>query len=172
MKLRLGFLRRQSSSESSTSSVRPSPEEAQKWSESFSALMESKYGVALYRAFLQQEFSNEDLEFWLAVEEFKSSKPQKLAVKALTIYNDFIAVHSPKEINLDAETRMATPRYMATLTSIQSKNPDHHVFDRAQRRIQHMMERDSYLRFLQSELFLELIHPERYPASSTHSAAA
>ena len=64
------------------------------------------------------------------------------------------------QVNLDAETRLIT------LTNVQSNNPDPHAFDRAQRRIQHMMERDSYLRFLQSELFLELIHPERYPTSS------
>lgn len=64
------------------------------------------------------------------------------------------------QVNLDAETRLIT------LTNVQSNNPDPHAFDRAQRRIQHMMERDSYLRFLQSELFLELVHPERYPAAA------
>ncbi|XP_032778702.2 uncharacterized protein LOC116917368 [Daphnia magna] len=158
MRLRLGFLRRRSTE--SALSARPSPEEARKWSESFSALMASKYGAALYRAFLLREFSNENLEFWLACEEYKNSKPQKLSARAQKIYNDFVAVQATKEVNLDAETRLIT------LTNVQSNNPDLHAFDRAQRRIQHMMERDSYLRFLQSELFLELVHPERYPASS------
>ena len=65
------------------------------------------------------------------------------------------------KVNLDAETRLLT------LTNIQSNNPDLHVFDRAQRRIQHMMERDSYLRFLQSELFLELVRNERCSASTS-----
>jgi uncharacterized protein YhdP len=64
------------------------------------------------------------------------------------------------QVNLDSETRLLT------LTNVQSNNPDQHVFDRAQRRIQHMMERDSYLRFLQSKLFLELAFPERYSSSS------
>ena len=40
MRLRLGFLRRRSTE--SSLSVRPSPEEAQKWSESFTSLMASK----------------------------------------------------------------------------------------------------------------------------------
>jgi len=164
MRLRLGFLRRRSSE--SSLSARPAPEEAQKWSESFANLMASKYGAALYRAFLLREFSNENLEFWLACEDYKVSKPQKMGAKAQKIYNDFVAVQAPKEVNLDAETRLIV------LTNVQSNNPDAHAFDRAQRRIQHMMERDSYLRFLQSELFLELVHPDRYSASNNSSETA
>ncbi|XP_046653215.1 regulator of G-protein signaling 8-like [Daphnia pulicaria] len=140
----------------SPSSARPQPEEAQKWAESFTKLMASKYGSSLYRAFLLREFSNENLDFWMAVEEYKNSKPQKMAAKAQQIYNDFVAVKATKQVNLDAETRILT------LANIQSDIADQFAFDRAQRRTQHMMERDSYLRFLQSELFLELAHPERY----------
>ncbi|EFX72621.1 regulator of G-protein signaling 2-like [Daphnia pulex] len=159
LNIKSGFLRRRISE--SPLSTRPQPEEAQKWAESFAVLMASKYGSSLYRAFLLREFSNENLEFWLAVEEYKNSKPQKMAAKAQQIYNDFVAVQASKEVNLDSETRLIT------LTNVQSNNPDQHVFDRAQRRIQHMMERDSYLRFLQSELFLELVRNERCSASTS-----
>ena len=55
-------------------------------------------GAALYRAFLLREFSNENLEFWLAVEDYKNSKPQKMAAKAQQIYNDFVAVEASKEV--------------------------------------------------------------------------
>ena len=80
----------------------------------------------------------------------------------LLYYNDeFHFYFSPLfyiayQVNLDAETRLIT------LTKIQSNISDPYAFDRAQRRIQYMMERDSYLRFLQSGLFLELAYPERY----------
>ena len=57
-------------------------------------------GAALYRAFLLREFSNENLEFWVAVEEYKLLKPQKMATKAQKVYNDFIAVQAPKEVNI------------------------------------------------------------------------
>lgn len=55
-------------------------------------------GAALYRAFLLREFSNENLEFWQNVEEYKSTKSQKMAAKAQKIYNDFVAVQAPKEV--------------------------------------------------------------------------
>ena len=45
-----------------------------------------------------REFSNENLEFWVAVEEYKVLKPQKMATKAQKVYNDFIAVQAPKEV--------------------------------------------------------------------------
>ncbi len=131
-------------------------------------------GSALYHEFLQQEFSNENLEFWQAVEDYKNTKPKDMAAKAQQIYKDFLTVHQSSkkqqvqhanvfgnivwpliwvdsysfQVNLDAETRSIT------LANIQSNNPDQHAFDRAQRRIQHMMERDSYQRFLKSGAYL------------------
>lgn len=108
-------------------------------------------GSALYHEFLQLEFSNENLEFWQAVEDYKNSKPKDMAAKAQQIYKDFLTVNQSskkQQVNLDAETRSIT------LANIQCNNPDQHAFDRAQRRIQHMMERDSYQRFLKSEAYL------------------
>nr|CAH0105555.1 unnamed protein product [Daphnia galeata] len=133
-----------------------SSEEAQKWAESFTALMASKQGSSLYHDFLQREFSNENLEFWQAVEDYKNNtKPKEMAAKAQQIYKDFLTVNQSskkQQVNVDAETRSIT------LANIQCDNPDEHAFDRAQRRIQHMMERDSYQRFLKSDVFLELVN--------------
>lgn len=149
MKLRLTFLRRRHTDTSIQNSVRPSPEEAQKWADSFQELMSSKYGQALFKAFLSREFSEENIEFWLACEDFKKSRPNKLPTKARRIYNDFVATQAPKEVNLDVTLRSTIMNSLET--------PDHHSFDQAQRRIQGLMEQDSYLRFLQSELYLELV---------------
>ncbi|XP_076320858.1 regulator of G-protein signaling 3-like [Tachypleus tridentatus] len=153
MKLKLGFLRRRHTDSSIQSTVRPSPEEAEKWSESFQELMASKYGSALFRAFLSREFSEENIEFWLACEDFKKTRTNKLQSKARKMYNDFIAVQAPKEVNLDSTTR-------TTIMNSLSK-PDHHSFDQAQKKVQGLMERDAYLRFFQSELYLELLQGSR-----------
>ena len=79
--------------------IKPSPEEAQLWSEAFDELLASKYGLAAFRAFLKSEFCEENIEFWLACEDFKKTKsPQKLSSKAKKIYTDFIEKEAPKEV--------------------------------------------------------------------------
>ena len=60
------------------------------------------------------------------------------------------------KVNLDPQTRSTI------LNKISSNHPDGEIFDQAQKRIQHIMEQDPYARFLKSELFLEIIHPEFY----------
>jgi len=55
-------------------------------------------GQALFRAFLRTEFSEENLEFWLACDEFRVCKEPKRSAKAKKIYMDFIAIGSPKQV--------------------------------------------------------------------------
>lgn len=57
-------------------------------------------GLAAFRAFLKSEFCEENIEFWLACEDFKKTKsPQKLSSKARKIYTDFIEKEAPKEVS-------------------------------------------------------------------------
>lgn len=56
-------------------------------------------GLATFRSFLTSEFSEENIEFWVACEDFKKTKsPQKLTAKAKKIYEDFIQTGGPKEV--------------------------------------------------------------------------
>lgn len=56
-------------------------------------------GQALFKAFLQREFCEENLEFWLAIEDYHKASQSKLSSKAQKIYNEFILPQSPKEVN-------------------------------------------------------------------------
>ncbi|KAJ8379744.1 hypothetical protein SKAU_G00005220 [Synaphobranchus kaupii] len=172
MKNRLAFLRRKNEAPASVpagkldkamKSVKPSPEEALKWGDSLDKLLLHKYGLAAFRAFLRTEFSEENLEFWLACEDFKKIKSQsKMASKAKKIFSEYIAIQSCKEVNLDSHTREHTKDGM--------QNVSRSCFDLAQRRIYGLMEKDSYPRFLRSELYMDLVNQKK-PQSTVASAS-
>lgn len=102
----------------------------------------SAVGVQAFRWFLRSEFSEENLEFWLACEEYKNSSGSKMAGKAQSIYNQFINPDAPREVNLDSETR-------EVLTGLMQE-PTADTFDEAQHRIFSLMAKDSFPRFLRS----------------------
>lgn len=56
-------------------------------------------GLAAFRSFLQSEFSEENIEFWMSCEDFKKTKNTvKMANKAKKIYEDFIQYDGPREV--------------------------------------------------------------------------
>ncbi|XP_034059450.1 regulator of G-protein signaling 3a isoform X2 [Gymnodraco acuticeps] len=173
MKNRLAFLRRRNESpgsnpasklDKSMKSVKPTAEEALKWGDSLDKLLTHKYGLAAFRAFLRTEFSEENLEFWLACEEYKKVKSQsKMASKAKKIFAEYIAIQSCKEVNLDSYTRDHTKDNLQNVTRS--------CFDLAQRRIYGLMEKDSYPRFLRSELYVDLINQKKASSTPTSSSS-
>lgn len=58
-----------------------------------------KGGQSAFRDFLKSEFCEENLDFWLACEDFKSYDSQEeLTRKAASIYEEFIEADSPKQV--------------------------------------------------------------------------
>lgn len=56
-------------------------------------------GLAVFRHFLRSEFSEENLDFWLAVESFKKTHPvSKMAAKAAKIYDEFISTSAGRQV--------------------------------------------------------------------------
>ncbi|KAJ8408736.1 hypothetical protein AAFF_G00253710 [Aldrovandia affinis] len=173
MKNRLAFLRRRNDSPGSSpgrldkamKSVKPAPEEALKWADSLDKLLAHKYGLAAFKAFLRTEFSEENLEFWLACEDYRKIKSQsKMASKAKKIFAEYIAIQSCKEVNLDSYTREHTKDNLQDITRS--------CFDLAQRRIYGLMEKDSYPRFLRSELYTDLVNQKKASSTSTSSTSS
>lgn len=57
--------------------------------------------MAAFHAFLKTEFSEENLEFWLACEEFKKTRSTaKLVSKAHRIFEEFVDVQAPREVSV------------------------------------------------------------------------
>lgn len=136
--------------------TRVSSEEALKWAESFDKLLSHRDGVDAFTRFLKTEFSEENIEFWVACEDFKKcTEPQQLILKAKSIYEKFIKNDAPKEVNLDFHTKEVITKSIA--------QPTLHSFDAAQSRVCQLMEHDSYKRFLKSEIYLHLMEgrPQR-----------
>lgn len=55
-------------------------------------------GLCLFRAFLVSEFSEENVAFYLACEDYKETKPSKQAAKARDIYEEFVRSDAPREV--------------------------------------------------------------------------
>ncbi|XP_059922413.1 regulator of G-protein signaling 16 [Gadus macrocephalus] len=132
---------------------RPTTEECLKWKHSFEKLLSSKYGMCAFTAFLVSEFSEENIAFYFACEEYRSTKSAaKLADKAQKIYDEFIGSDAPREINIDHETRDITKSNM--------ESPSPACFDMAQHRIYMLMAKDCYPRFLRSQTYREMAYED------------
>ncbi|KAI0209547.1 Regulator of G-protein signaling 17 [Lamellibrachia satsuma] len=136
----------------------PSPEEVKSWSESFDKLMNGSAGRKVFREFLRSEYSEENMLFWLACEDLKSEQnPELVEEKARLIYEDYISILSPKEVSLDSRVREVINRNMVDPTS--------HTFDEAQLQIYTLMHRDSYPRFLNSQIYKRLLQKQQLQQS-------
>ncbi|XP_015273722.1 PREDICTED: regulator of G-protein signaling 21-like [Gekko japonicus] len=133
---------------------RSPPRGTMAWMESVDTLLANKDGLAAFRTFLKSEFSEENIEFWLACEDFKKTKSAaKIASKAQKIYSDFIQADAPKEINIDFNTRDRITQNIS--------EPSLQCFDNAQRLIYSLMAKDCFPRFLKSEAYKELVNKQQ-----------
>ncbi|TRZ04065.1 hypothetical protein DNTS_025249 [Danionella cerebrum] len=127
------------------------PVETEKWKTSFTNLINTDAGRKAFTAFLQSEYSEENIEFWESCEDFKLTPLDKMTIKARNIFERYIETDSPREVNLDSATR--------ELTRDNLERSDPSCFDEAQSKIFTLMEKDSYRRFLKSKLFMDLSQP-------------
>ena len=56
-------------------------------------------GQGVFREFLKSEFSEENIEFWLACEDYKKTKADHLHGKAERIYEEFVQSDAIKQVS-------------------------------------------------------------------------
>ncbi|KAF3695231.1 Regulator of G-protein signaling 3 [Channa argus] len=170
---RLLFLRRRRNSswfssnslEKALRNNRPSAGEVLSWAEGLETLLTNQYGLAVFRHFLRSEFSEENLDFWLAVERFKKTRPlSKMATRAEKIYAEFISTSAVRQVNVDSSVRESTSR--ALRLGIHPAS-----FQLAQNQIFGLMESDSYPRFLRSHLYAQLANQRTAMVLASQDAA-
>ncbi|KAJ3600055.1 hypothetical protein NHX12_034007 [Muraenolepis orangiensis] len=108
-------------------------------------------GLSAFRSFLKTEFSDENIEFWMACEDYKKTKSStKMASKANKIYHEFIDVQAPREVNIDYGTRERIKK------SLEAPSPS--SLDEVQAKVYSLMEKDSYPRFLRSKMYRDIVN--------------
>ncbi|XP_069497445.1 regulator of G-protein signaling 1 [Ambystoma mexicanum] len=123
--------------------------DAAHWPKSLERLLDCHTGRAAFHVFLKSEYSDENLDFWLACEDYKKdSSSETMQGAAERIYKEFIQADARRQVNLDYHTRQSVAQKVREATAS--------CFDEAQRTVYVLMERDSYPRFLKSNAYLAL----------------
>jgi len=139
------------------------------------ALLNNEAGLKSFQEFLTKEFSVENLQFFLAVEEYRKKKReleaegvQQMVIQEMTqkLYDKFIVENAPFQVNLPASSLRIIQKAMKNSLKIplDEQETDEYfvqndyptVFDRAQYNILRLMETDSSPRYFRSELFQKL----------------
>ncbi|XP_034470230.1 regulator of G-protein signaling 21-like isoform X1 [Hippoglossus hippoglossus] len=130
--------------------------------ESLETLLSQKFGRTAFRDFLKSEFCEENLDFWLACQEFKTcDSPDELTRRAARIYEEFISDESPRQVNIDFYTR--------EIISQNLQQPSPSCFVVAQKKIYGLMENGSFPRFIQSESDTDANREARHRADTSPS---
>ncbi|XP_043332311.1 regulator of G-protein signaling 10 isoform X3 [Cervus canadensis] len=134
-------------SDGSSSSSHQTPKSTAKWASSLENLLEDPEGVKRFREFLKKEFSEENVLFWLACEDFKKTQDKKqMQEKAKEIYMTFLSSKASSQVNVEGQSR---------LNEKILEEPHPLMFQKLQDQIFNLMKYDSYSRFLKSDLFLK-----------------
>ncbi|XP_078500045.1 regulator of G-protein signaling 10 isoform X2 [Lissotriton helveticus] len=144
---RLSRKRRPSEIDDGNPSINNNHRGTSRWMVSLENLLEDPEGVKQFREFLKKEFSEENVLFWLACEEFKKIQDRKqLHEKAKQIYGTFLSNKASAQVNVEGQSRMSD-------TILEEPHPL--MFQKLQDQIFNLMKYDSYSRFLKSEAFLQ-----------------
>ncbi|NXM88845.1 RGS11 protein, partial [Oenanthe oenanthe] len=127
----------------------PTKLRVERWGFNFSELINDPLGRAQLLEFLKKEFSAENLSFWEACEELRYGEQSRIAEIVDSIYQQFLAPGATRWVNIDSKTMERT------LEGI--KTPHRYVMDDAQMHIYMLMKKDSYPRFLKSDLYKNLL---------------
>lgn len=66
-------------------------------------------GRTVFTSFLKSEFSQENIDFWMACQDYKKTSPAKLAARARKIYQQYVEADAPNEVITPPWSTIKTP---------------------------------------------------------------
>uniref|UniRef100_A0A0D9RKM9 Regulator of G protein signaling 11 n=1 Tax=Chlorocebus sabaeus TaxID=60711 RepID=A0A0D9RKM9_CHLSB len=129
--------------------VAPTKLRVERWGFSFRELLEDPVGRAHFMDFLGKEFSGENLSFWEACEELRYGAQAQVPTLVDAVYQQFLAPGAARWVNIDSRTMERTLEGL--------RQPHRYVLDDAQLHIYMLMKKDSYPRFLKSDMYKGLL---------------
>uniref|UniRef100_A0A3B5QLY6 Regulator of G-protein signaling 1 n=1 Tax=Xiphophorus maculatus TaxID=8083 RepID=A0A3B5QLY6_XIPMA len=150
------------------------------WSESVDKVLGCKAGQIAFREFLKSEYSEENILFWLACEDYKKIKtvPEMIS-SANRIYSEFVHPEAPRQVTTQKhvglsrfhseprrskDTLGCIVRFQINIDCTTRENITKNIsqptltsFDTAQKLVYSLMARDCYPRFLKSDIYQGLL---------------
>lgn len=108
-------------------------------------------GISSFREFLEAEHAGENIDFWVAVKDFRANGEDELDKRkeqAKQIFVTFCADYADRQVNIPHKMRAEID---AKLQSDDAISPD--LFDAAMQEIYRLLDRDKFLRYKASAKF-------------------
>uniref|UniRef100_A0A9J2P4E1 RGS domain-containing protein n=1 Tax=Ascaris lumbricoides TaxID=6252 RepID=A0A9J2P4E1_ASCLU len=126
----------------------PTERRVKRWGLSVQELVRDPIGRQVLETFLESEFSSENIRFWMAIQELKFASNENVDEKAQRIYEEFLATGAPCQVNVDSRTLENTLKCLNDETVARR-----HAFSPAEEHVFTLMSKDSYPRFVRSQIY-------------------
>nr|XP_026691399.1 regulator of G-protein signaling egl-10-like isoform X1 [Ciona intestinalis] len=130
--------------------------EAKSWALSFEMLIQSDLGQQYFEEHLKKEFSDENLNFYCEVMYLKCSKEKEVDQLIKAIFNDYISPNGSTPVNIDTQVVKHVKQELKQAKS-------RYIFDAALDHIYTLMRKDSYKRFLTSNIYKDAVANAKHP---------
>eukprot|EP00743_Colponemidia_sp_Colp-15_P007488 GILK01008093.1.p1 GENE.GILK01008093.1~~GILK01008093.1.p1 ORF type:complete len:552 (-),score=95.49 GILK01008093.1:125-1780(-) len=123
----------------------------------FDGMMELGIARGMFLRFMEEEYSEENLLFYMAVEDYKmlcrQGNRQAAILKANELYERYIAAGSKKQVGLESADRTALDEKVQEQANNLNIPVDTRLFDGAREKVRQYMKNDVYPRFLQTQMY-------------------
>ncbi|XP_014288997.1 regulator of G-protein signaling 7 isoform X3 [Halyomorpha halys] len=128
----------------------PTEKRVKKWALSFEDLLADPTGIQEFTNYLKKEYSHENIRFWLSVQELRHCSLKQVPEKVNMIYDEFLAIGAPCEINIDSKTQEESLAEMKAPSRFTFEAAAHHVYTV-------LLAKDCYPRFIRSDQYKSLL---------------